>query len=286
MDFTDPIEDLKWLAIIVVIIWIVWVLTGGPSRYEAKNGYLLKPPSPLSTGQTYGQLPDIKLKIPETMSVLLSDGRAVLGKSPSLRETNPQKEYLEIIGQSDTPVDITGWRLVGTKGNSAIIPQGNPIFLSGKVNQKEDISLSRGEKAVLVSGKSPVGNSFKVNSCSGYLTQFQEFTPAISNICPSPILPDTLEKYPLDSVCLDYINGMNSCEVQKNTLPKKLSPACRDFVFTRITYNQCVSDQENNIDFQNNEWRVYLGSETELWEDHDTIKFYDKGGLLIGTYTY
>jgi hypothetical protein len=79
---------------------------------------------------------------------------------------------------------------------------------------------------------------------------------------------------------------MDSCEVQTSALPRNISATCRDFIFTHITYNQCVADRGNNSDFQSNEWRVYLGSETELWDDHDTIKFYDRGGALIGTYSY
>ncbi|MFA5841415.1 MAG: hypothetical protein WC835_00400 [Candidatus Paceibacterota bacterium] len=289
MDLSDPIADLKWLAIIVIVIWAVWVITGGPSRYESKNGYLLKPPSPLSTGEAYGKLPDVKLDIPETLNTPINRGQVALGTRPNLSERNPQKEYLEIMGKSDTPINITGWKLVGAKGRSAVIPQGASVFVSGKTNEKGDIYLARGEKAILISGKSPVGDSFKVNSCSGYLSQFQNFTPALKDSCPSPILPDTLEKYPLNNACLNYINNMDSCKAQISTLPKTISPICRDFIFTRVTYNQCVIDQQKNIDFQKDEegeWRVYLGSNTELWADHDTIEFYDKGNTPIGAYVY
>lgn len=77
MDKIDAFSDLKWLAAIVVIIWVVWAFTGGPSRYEATQGIFLKPPAPLSTGETYGQLPKIDLKIPDTLNVFLYEiGRA------------------------------------------------------------------------------------------------------------------------------------------------------------------------------------------------------------------
>ena len=287
MDGPSAIADLKWLGMIMVFIWVAWFLSGGPARYEASNqGVLLKPPSPLSTGETYGQPPKIDLEIPDTINVPLFGARAILGSKINIRATEPQKEYFEIVGQSDTPVNITGWRLVGKKGVSATIGQGARVFLSGQVNTENDIYLAKGDRATMVSGSSPVGYSFRINSCSGYLSQFQNFSPKLKNVCPSIADVSSLKDYPLNSTCLDYVNKMPLCETPVKTLPTSLSAVCREFILTHASYNSCVADNKNNSDFYSNEWIVYLGKSSELWEDHDTIKFYAKDGTLIGTYTY
>ena len=52
-------EDLKWILFILIGLWLVWFLTGGPSREEAKQGIFIKPPAPLDSGETYGKPSDI-----------------------------------------------------------------------------------------------------------------------------------------------------------------------------------------------------------------------------------
>jgi len=286
MDGFDAIKDLKWLGFILVAIWVLWYLSGGPARYEAKNGILLKPPAPLSTGEIYGRPPEISFKIPDTINVSLLDGRAAIGAKNNLRATNPQKEYFEIVAQSDTPINITGWKLVGKNGPEAVIGGGVRLFKSGEVNKTTDIYLSRGEKAVISSGASPVGFSFLVNSCSGYLGQFQKFEPSLSNACPSLSGESLVKKYPLESACLDYLKEVPLCETPVKTLPSGLSSACRQFVLEHASHNACVSDNIGAGGFYGNEWRVYLGKTGELWGDHDSIKIYDSSGAFVGTYTY
>jgi hypothetical protein len=50
----DAIKELKWLIIILVLLWVVWFMTGGPQRIESMKGFFIKPPSPIDTGQVYG----------------------------------------------------------------------------------------------------------------------------------------------------------------------------------------------------------------------------------------
>lgn len=285
----DALADLKWLFGAIVVIWFVWFATGGPARYEATQGVFLKPPSPLSTGETYGEPPPINIKapkLPDISNVYLSGNRAVLGLKANLGTTNPGAEYLEIVGQSDSPVNITGWKLVSSKGKSAVIGRGVRLFRSGAVNEEKEIYLSRGDRAIVGSGSSPVGASFRINSCSGYLEQFQDFAPKLSSVCPSIYQLSSVKNYPLDSICLNYIKDYPICETPVKKLPDGLSAACREFVITHTSYNACVDDHSSSADFLKNEWRVYLGSEMELWQDHDTIKFYDKSGSYLGSYTY
>lgn len=285
-DLKDPITDLWWFLGILGLIWLVWFATGGPEHYEATHGVFLKPPSPLSSGETYGNPPSIKLKLPDTLNVFLAGKRAVLGAKTNLRAGNPDKEYLEIVGAGDSPVDITGWRIVGQKGINATIPQGVRVFLAGQVNEEKDIYLDQGHRAVIISGVSPVGVSFRVNACSGYLSQFQDFVPELNEVCPAPSSSPTVKDFPLDSACLDYLNSMPLCQTPTKTLPSKLSAACHEFILLHASYNACLSDHQSDKDFWSGEWRVYLGQSEELFGDHDTIKFYDKDNKFIGTYVY
>jgi hypothetical protein len=83
-------------------------------------------------------------------------------------------EYIEITANLNNkePIKITGWTLTSTTtGNTAQIPKSTSLYFSGNLNSEEDVYLAPGEKAYVVTGKSPIGYGLKVNKCSGYLTQ-------------------------------------------------------------------------------------------------------------------
>ncbi len=42
---------------IVILLWFIWVFSGGPERYDQESGPYIKPPAPVGTGETYG--PDL-----------------------------------------------------------------------------------------------------------------------------------------------------------------------------------------------------------------------------------
>lgn len=46
-------KDLWWLIAIVVVIFIIWIFTGGPERFSPNKPYV-EPIAPLGTGGTYG----------------------------------------------------------------------------------------------------------------------------------------------------------------------------------------------------------------------------------------
>ena len=282
----NALKDLWWVGAVLIVLWLVWVIGGGPARYETNKGVLLKQPAHLSTGQTYGELPavDIDIKIPQTLNVNLFGKRAALGTQSNLSSSDPDKEHLTIVGLSDTPVNITGWKLVGKKRVEAVIPQGVRVFRAGQVNEPADIYLAKGQRAVIISGKSPVGISFRLNSCSKYLEQFQNFYPKITSSCPALFDQETANS--LDATCGEYIEEMPACTTPITALPRELSDACRESILTKASYNACVDGHEKDSGFLSGEWRVYLNEPKELWGARDTIKFYDKNDKLIGTYIY
>ena len=170
---------LRWIIFILVILWIVWFLTGG--QYSGQTGEpFLRPPAPLSTGETYGTLPISSGSIPEVgdekedpttrkIPSIFKGNISFQFGSPRAEDVN--KEYIEIIASFNNtqPINITGWELKSAiSGKSAKIGKGVYLPFSGIVNTEEDIFLNPGEKAVIVTGRSPKGVSFRLNTCTGY----------------------------------------------------------------------------------------------------------------------
>jgi hypothetical protein len=47
----DALKELKWFLFVLLVLWVIWFLTGGPARFENKP--FLKPAKPIDTGQPY-----------------------------------------------------------------------------------------------------------------------------------------------------------------------------------------------------------------------------------------
>lgn len=50
----DALKDLKWLLIILVVLWFIWFATGGRMHKASTSGPFLNPPAPLDNGGAYG----------------------------------------------------------------------------------------------------------------------------------------------------------------------------------------------------------------------------------------
>lgn len=50
-------KEIGFFALVFVLIFGVWLFTGGPQRASSDKGIFLKPPSPESSGQIYGGTP-------------------------------------------------------------------------------------------------------------------------------------------------------------------------------------------------------------------------------------
>ena len=101
---------------------------------------------------------------------------------------DPSLEYitLETRSSNTAPVTISGWSLQSLYGHSRItIPTGTRTFTMGQLSPAIPISLEPGDSAIVTTGTSPVGISFKENLCTGYLGQFQIFVPSLEERCPS-----------------------------------------------------------------------------------------------------
>lgn len=201
-------------------------------------------------------------------------------------------EYIQVETASDNtaPVDISGWSLQSAlTGVRAFLPRGTDIFLMGAINTQQDIYLNPGDSAVISSGPSPIGTSFRENMCTGYLGGLQTFTPTLSGDCPSPadslpLTPENLSTY--GDACFDFVNGLRACTFPLS-MPSSIPPACRIFLADNLSYNGCVRNYRYKTGFARGEWRIYLGAGGELWRNtHDVIRLLDAEGRTVDVLTY
>lgn len=45
--------ELKWFLLAFFVLWVLWVITGGPARLDNKQRPFLKQPAPIESGETY-----------------------------------------------------------------------------------------------------------------------------------------------------------------------------------------------------------------------------------------
>ena len=207
------------------------------------------------------------------------------------KSTDISQEYItmRVSGASRT-INITGWTLKSlSTGNTVTIPKGTYLFFTGVHNVEEDIYLTSGDTVYLVSGLSPNGASFKINKCSGYLTQFQTFIPYVNNQCPRArdedlsIIPKSVQ----NDACFDYIDSISQCKIQTENLPIDWGFECRDFIQKKLTYPSCINTHKNDTDFYQPEWRVYLRRSYPLWKQkRENIVLYDSFGKIVSELKY
>lgn len=210
----------------------------------------------------------------------------------SAGSADPKNEYIEIsVSQGvGVPVDLSGWRMVSdASGSSALIPKGTEVPISGSINAEENIVLSPGTRAIIISGQSPIGASFRENKCIGYFSTFQSFSPSLPQNCPVP--SDELSSfygpnYIRDPFCIDYVNRISRCQVVLSP-PLGASGACQSFLVNHLNYNGCVNAHRNDADFEGDTWRIYLGRSTSMWRvRHEIVKLLDNNGKTVDAFSY
>ncbi len=319
-------NDAWFFVGIFIFIFLVWVATGGPTRPISFAGPTLAKPQELGGG-TYLQLPRAPTKLGSSKTTDSSgdvnysnytrnyygssgSGRPLSGPlygipfgTPSpytkeislyshVRNASTTKEYLQISlsRNAAAPVRITGWWFESQiTGKAAAIPGGTAVPTTNGVNQKTSIILSPGEKAYIHTGGSPIGTSFRENKCTGYLNEFQDFSPSLSRSCPRALneLQAYYGPYYLrDTSCVDYVKKISTCEA--DLFPSsKLTRTCRDFARQYLNYNGCVAAHKNDPDFSGKTWHIYLGYSKPLWRGRsEVIKLLDINGKTVGVFTY
>lgn len=305
---------------VLAFFFILWFATGGPTKPISFAGPYITPITDVDTVQQgYGE------PVPTTLNISgngsgggsiwsnimniessianlqrrSSDIRAFGEASPhqgsvSVSSTggvsaeDPDREYVTIRASGSAPVDITGWRLVsGASGRSARIPSGAPLPRSGRVNDTSRIVLSPGEEAIVITGDSPIGVSFKENKCTGYLASNQEFYPTLSLQCPAAY--DIFDRFYggnelRDDACYERMRSTSLCRTPETS---GMTRACRDLIDDYLTYPGCVAKHRYDSNFAGRTWRIYLEERRELWKpSRDAVKLVDADGKTVDLVTY
>jgi len=244
-----------------------------------------------STSETSTQDTNEQVTIPHTITGPLTKDLAIDG-IVGARESNPSSEYIRIV-PNPTPSRLGPWNVSGltvkseTTGKQETIPDASLLPVLGEVPELVKVAIGRNEAVVLNTGDSPIGISFKVNKCSGYLEQFQSYTPSLRQECPSAT--DEVNNAGLgeDQGCSDFAKLVPKCNAVIDPLPSKMIPECKSLITKTLTYNGCVAKHKDDPDFYGDEWRIFLGRDTEMWKNrNEIIKLIDRNGEIIDAVTY
>lgn len=300
--------DVLFILLVIIIIAGAWFVSGGVDR--ANLNLFIQPPyeggidfedATLSEGddayareQINGVAAEVG-KVEDALSKLASapvsahKSKVYIESAYAGAETDPQEEYIVLKADSNNrgPVHIGGWRLESSlTGRSVEIPEATQVLELGRGGDDYAIALGPGETVYVTTGRSPVGRSFRTNICSGYLEQFQDFTPPLSLMCPTPGAESRFGSGNLGEACYAALQSMPRCSVELNPDPE-LPEDCRAFIVQNLTYNGCVENHRGDAGFLRKEWRVYLGHSTELWKERfEVVKLLDQAGNLVDSATY
>lgn len=181
-------------------------------------------------------------------------------------------------------INMTGWKINGSYGASAIGQAVAVYTQSGGASQNRDLILEKNGSITIFGDSSPLGVNFRINKCMGYLTGIYNFYYGFSTDCPRP---ENSELRGFTPACYDYLSSLGSCEVPN---PDKLNSfagdsACRYFADSRLNYNGCFSAYRQTADFFSNEWHVFSGRNF-VGDRYDTLDLFDSVGLFVGRYSY
>jgi hypothetical protein len=272
---TVIIKGVFIVATFLLIVFGIWHFSSGIREDISKRK------GATTTGETL--FSKKKPEARETLELSYYNNWIKFIPGASIKETYPEKEFVEVdvVQKNLSGADATKWVLVNSRGEEAALGSVSNLPLSGKVNATEPLKIKAGDRLFISTGRSPIGVSFRVNKCSVYLEQFQDFVPPISGECPQ-----LSSFYSLDGKCQNFIQNMARCEANTRPIPPDMTGACKTVV-SAINYNSCVTAHKNDPDFYLKEWRIFLGKEKELWvQPKDTVTLLDDKRKLIDTFKY
>jgi len=301
---------------IIAFFFILWYASGGPTKPISFAGPYITPITDVDTvqegyggdGEPYsisgsdeGSVWDSLRNIKSSLAGLQRDSSELraFGEASPLRgqvsvsgggtgAEDPDEEYVTLRATGDQSVDITGWRIAsGASGKSERIPEGAALPRSGRVNDTGRIVLAPGDEAIVVTGESPNGVSFKENMCVGYLGHNQDFYPSLQSSCPAPY--DEFDRFfsgneLRDDKCYELMQSSPSCKTPRSS---GVSSACDRLIDEYLDYNGCVEHHRYDVGFAGRTWRIYLEEDREMWKPtRDAVKLLDADGKTVDLYTY
>lgn len=212
------------------------------------------------------------------------------------RVTNPGSFNLSItlgasLNKGETAL-ITGWKIKSLRTGQQMTIGGASQVANPGVLDQSPIILGPYSKVVVEPGTSPIGTSFRINKCSGYLAEKYFFEPTVYTSCPRPIddIPTTVQN--LNDECLDYIDSLPSCKIpHERDFPDEeedgysLTTSCETYLKTRVNYQNCIYNNVSDSDFLQNEWRVFTGFRGIFgFDKRDTLILIDNWGRTVDSY--
>ena len=319
-------NDVIFIVYVLLFLIAVWFFTGGPKRSVSGGSLFLTPSGIFSPTSTAG-VPTVNFGSggfdANGNNSDNYNNQSNTGLSPDLTEA--QKNALGLNGLPTSPyagkihllsgagnyavavndeyitlqadqnnrqqVSITGWKLQSAiNKRTAVIYQGEEVYTPSASPNPGPIVLKAGDTVTISSGRSPIGTSFRENKCTGYLSQFQTFTPNLQEECPAPI--DEISPYNnsdqsnTQNDCLDYVRTLSSCRTDVNP-PSSLSDSCRSLIQNRLTYSGCVSAHQQDSDFKQASWRIYLGYTEKIWQNNrEVLTLLDSEGKLVDSIVF
>ena len=244
----------------------------------------------LSSGEAQLDLEFFTINIPS------SPLRGQLWISVVKRSTKVDGETLTISTKNTLPTgtNVTGMSIKSVvSGQIVQIGQGVYLPMANQVNGLADIKILPGQKIIVATTHSPLGYSFRLNKCTGYFEQFQNFTPSLPQSCPR--LKDETRPAPpnqLSDACLDYIDRFPACKII-TTQAAPITPTtdqgydCLKFVQDNTGYQNCSDLHRYDANFYSNEWRTYLNYNASIWKSkREIIWLLDQQGRFISQYSY
>lgn len=319
----EATRDLVWLIGVFIVVGIIWLLTGGPARPTEKDKPFLK--SPLDEvvenrqNTYYSQAPS-SYQSSDNQSNASQSGRSQWSEKIRLSlgnaqyEIQPMNEYVTLYSQSQTPINISGWKLVSSRQKVAyqpatvLIPLGRKLFDPLSTASLAPIILEQGDQAYIITGKMPalspyvINASFKKNICSGYLEELPnyQFTPSLYSNCPRAVEAPGAKA--MDDDCYEFIERLGSCHTPEFHSVRNyqgemedgyvddtpyLSSNCQSYLKSMYNYPACVARNKDKANFFDKTWYIYLDQKYELWgEKRETISLYDSQGLLVDKIEY
>lgn len=317
--------DIKWFLGLMGLFALLWVASGGVNGPNTKRPFV-RPI--IEGGGTYGEdffpgtSENVKsneetLSKPKPEPQIISDeldrakkdaeaiqqeledlkrysvlhGKITLSRGSTAYENDPNSEQLIIYSNHESAVKLTGLVIKSTMtGRKVTIGTGDKLAIPGSSTGKETIYLPPNATAHISTGRSPIGTSFQLNTCTGYFEQNNDFSPNLSSDCPR-LIDEPLPEAPnrLSDACLDYIETIYSCTIPELTPddPAYFDRTCQSWIATEATYNQCVTRHKKDTDFYKNEWRIYLGQDRPLWKtSREHIELLDAEGKVVDEISY
>lgn len=303
----------------LVILGGLWLYAGGPSR-AGGQGPFLTPPWMWNTSDPSYTVP--------TISIIGNEqpGNAPVENQPPPEQTSffdlffgfrgtsetrdspyagmvglerggatasdPDDEYIVIRTAQNTErsITISGWTLEEDANTLSVkIGQAVEFPLLGQLNSQTPITLPPDSRVYVVTGKSPNGFSFRVNQCTGYFEQFQDFSPQLPIECPYP--EDEIFRRPEvisgNAACVDFIDRLPRCQLIVNDLPREIGNTCQNFILNELSYNGCVNAHKGEPGFYKNEWRMFLNRDQEIWVNkYERIRLLDENGKTVDSIGY